>query len=193
MTAKKTAAKTYHHGDLRNTLREAARAILEEEGLAALSLRAVARRAGVSHAAPYRHFPNHEALLVELVTEGFSELRQGITAAVAGPAQEIDRITAIGAAYMRFVARRPGIARLMFGTQIPSRDGFPELAAAAESIGEEISAALINPALGIAVWSAVHGLAMLVLENLIDLGQRRDGLNVLPSRAEIVLRSLFTF
>ncbi len=197
MTAKKAtpkaAAKTYHHGDLRNTLRDAARAILEEEGLAALSLRAVARRPGVSHAAPYRHFPNHEALLVELVTEGFAELRQGIAAAVAGPAQETDRITAIGAAYMRFVARRPGVSRLMFGTQIPNRESFPELAAAADSIGEEISATLIYPALGIAVWSAVHGLAMLALENLIDLGQRRAGLNVLPSRAEIVLRSLFTF
>jgi AcrR family transcriptional regulator len=192
MTAKKAGAKTYHHGDLRNTLRDAARAILEEEGLAALSLRAVARRAGVSHAAPYRHFPNHEALLVELVTEGFAELRQGIAAAVAGPAQETDRITAIGAAYMRFVTRRPGVARLMFGTQIPNRNSFPELAEAANSIAEEISAALINPALGLAVWSAVHGLAMLALEDLIDLGQRRAGQNVLPSRAEIVLRSLFT-
>src|ERR1700761_8252887 len=164
MTAKKTAAKSaaksYHHGDLRNTLRDAARAILEEEGLAALSLRAVARRAGVSHAAPYRHFPNHEALLVELVTEGFTELRQGIAAAVAGPAQETDRITATGAASMRFVAARPGVARLMFGTQMPNRNSFPELAGAANSIGEEISGALINPALGLAVWSAVHGLAM---------------------------------
>jgi AcrR family transcriptional regulator len=191
MTAKKAAAKTYHHGDLRNTLRDAARAILEEEGLASLSLRALARRAGVSHAAPYRHFPNHETLLVELVTDGFAELRQSIATAVAGPAQETDRITAIGAAYMRFVAQRPGLARLMFGPQLPNRSSFPELTAAANSIGEEINAALINPALGIAVWSAAHGLAMLVLENLIDLGQRRDGLNVLPSRAEIVLRSLF--
>ena len=197
MTAKKTkkprkeVAKTYHHGDLRNTLRDAARVILEEEGLAALSLRAVARRAGVSHAAPYRHFPNHESLLVELVTDGFAELRRSIATAVAGPAQETDRITAIGAAYMRFVAQRPGLSRLMFGPQLPNRGDFPELTAAADSIGEEINAALINPALGIAVWSAVHGLAMLVLENLIDLGQRRDGLNVLPSRAEIVLRSLF--
>ena len=71
-------ARAYHHGDLRNTLREAARAILEEEGLAALSLRAVARRAGVSHAAPYRHYSNHEALLVELAVEGFDELREEI-------------------------------------------------------------------------------------------------------------------
>ena len=63
---KASAGRNYHHGDLRNGLLEAARTILEEESLAALTLRAVARKAGVSHAAPYRHFPNHEALLVEL-------------------------------------------------------------------------------------------------------------------------------
>ena len=62
--------RPYHHGDLRNGLLDAARAILEESSLSALTLRAVARKAGVSHAAPYRHFPNHEALLVELGVEG---------------------------------------------------------------------------------------------------------------------------
>src|SRR5690606_29921161 len=62
-------AKPYHHGDLRNGLLDAARSILEEEDLSQLTLRAVARKAGVSHAAPYRHFPNHEALLVELSLE----------------------------------------------------------------------------------------------------------------------------
>ena len=71
----------YHHGDLRNGLLEAARTIMEEESLAALTLRAVARKAGVSHAAPYRHFPNHEALLVELSIEGFEELRESLVEA----------------------------------------------------------------------------------------------------------------
>ena len=75
----------YHHGDLRNALKTAARTILEDEGLAALSLRAVARKAGVSHAAPYRHYPNHEALLVELALEGFGELCGDIRAAGAAP------------------------------------------------------------------------------------------------------------
>jgi len=190
---KQTArAQPYHHGDLRNALLEAARAILEEEGLAALSLRAVARRAGVSHAAPYRHFPNHESLLVQLASEGFAELRQGIVAARQSPAMEDDRITTIGAAYMRFVARRPALARLMFGPQLPNRDSFPELGVAADAIGSEIGAAVNDTALGLAVWAAVHGLAMLILENVIDLGQRRSGLDVLPSRAAILLRSLFT-
>ena len=184
-------AKRYHHGDLRNALLEAARALLEEGPLADLSLRAVARRAGVSHAAPYRHFPNHEALLVELAVEGFAELRAGIAAVAPQSSAESDRIAKIGAAYMRFAASRPALARLMFGPQLPNRERFAELGAAADSIGIEIGDALHDPALGLAVWAAVHGLAMLILEDVIDLGQRRSGLEVLPSRAEILLRSLF--
>jgi AcrR family transcriptional regulator len=184
--------RSYHHGDLRNALRQAARDILEEEGLGGLSLRAVARRAGVSHAAPYRHFPNHEALLVELALEGFDELREEIIAAGAGPGLVSDRVSDIGGAYMRFVARRPALARLMFGAQLPNRSAFPQLGEAADGVANEISTSLGDTALGLAVWAAVHGLAMLVLEDVIDLGQRRSGLDVLPSRAEILLRSLFS-
>jgi AcrR family transcriptional regulator len=184
--------RAYHHGDLRNGLLEAARAILEEESLAALTLRAVARKAGVSHAAPYRHFPNHEALLVELSIEGFEELRESLVEAAKAHGNESDKIANIGAAYMRFVAQRPALARLMFGGQLPNRDQFPQLGIKADSIGQNIGNALHDSALGLAVWAAVHGLAMLVLENVIDLGQRRSGLHVLPTRAEIILRSLFS-
>src|SRR5437667_11688861 len=120
-------ARPYHHGDLRNALLDSARNILEKEGLEALSLRAVARGAGVSHAAPYRHFPNHEALLAELAIEGFSELRDEIHSVVNTPDVESDRIAKIGAAYMRFVARRPALASLMFGPQVTNRDSFPKL------------------------------------------------------------------
>lgn len=182
----------YHHGDLRNALRGAAHAILEEEGLSALSLRAVARRAGVSHAAPYRHFPNHEALLVELAIDGFAALQSEIASAGAVPGAISDRISNIGAAYMRFAAKRPALTRLMFGSQLPNRDTFPALAAAADAVGNEIGSALGDTALGLAVWAAVHGLAMLILENVIDLGQRRSGPDILPSRAAILLRSLLT-
>lgn len=183
--------RAYHHGDLRNGLLEAARSILEEESLAALTLRAVARKAGVSHAAPYRHFPNHEALLVELSIEGFDELREQLGEAAKAPGTESDKIATIGAAYMRFIAARPALARLMFGGQLPNRDQFPALGLKADAIGEEIGQALHDQALGLAVWAAMHGLAMLVLENVIDLGQRRSGLHVLPARSEIILRSLF--
>jgi AcrR family transcriptional regulator len=191
MTPPGKTGRGYHHGDLRNGLLEAARTILEEESLSALTLRAVARKAGVSHAAPYRHFPNHEALLVELSIEGFDELREALSEAAKAQGTEPDKIANIGAAYMRFVAQRPALARLMFGGQLPNRDQFPTLGLKADSIGQEIGAALHDSALGLAVWASVHGLAMLVLENVIDLGQRRSGLHVLPARSEIILRSLF--
>ena len=159
--------RRYHHGNLRSALLESARGILEE-GASDLSLRAVARRAGVSHAAPYRHFPNHEALLVELAKEGFVELREELVAAAGQKGVESDRIANIGAAYMRFAAKRPALARLMFGPQLPNRDSFPELTAAADAIGNEIGNALHDNALGLAVWAAVHGLAMLILDRRIE-------------------------
>jgi len=184
--------RAYHHGNLRNALLDSARQILEEGSPSELSLRAVARRAGVSHAAPYRHFPNHEALLVELAMEGFEELKTDIVAAGALPGAESDKIANIGAAYMRFVARRPAVTSLMFGPQLPNRDTFPQLGTVADALGQEIGEALHDNALGLAVWAAVHGLAMLILRNVIDLGQRKSGLDVLPSRAQIILRSLFS-
>jgi len=184
--------RPYHHGDLRNALLASARNIMDTEGLEGLSLRAVARGAGVSHAAPYRHFPNHEALLVELAIEGFAELRNEIASVSSTSGMESDRIASIGAAYMRFVARRPALASLMFGPQLPNRDKFPPLGDAVDGVSNEIGTALHDPALGLAVWAAVHGLAMLILRNVIDLGQRKAGLDLLPSRAEVVLRSLFS-
>ncbi len=188
---KKTAkAVTYHHGDLRKALRDAAVTILEEEGLAALSLRAVARKAGVSHAAPYRHYANHETLLIELAVEGFEELRVAIAMAAATPNSRTDRITGIGGAYMRFAVQHPARMQLMFGPQISSGDSILALTNAADSVGTEIGAALEDPALGLAAWASVHGLAMLALGNIIDLGQKRSGIEVLPARAEILLRSL---
>jgi AcrR family transcriptional regulator len=190
MTPAKTRGPKYHHGDLRVALLDAARTILEKDGLAKLSLRAVARKAGVSHAAPYRHFPNHEALLVELSREGLTELRDAVVTAASSPGTEADRIAHIGGAYMRFVAQRPALMRLMFA--LPNRDEYPDIVKGSDEIGGAIGEALNNPALGLAVWAASHGLAMLILENIIDLGQRRAGMGVLPSRAEILLRSLFS-
>src|ERR1700693_940172 len=106
--------RPYHHGELAPTLREAASAILEEEGLEALSLRSVARRAGVSHAAPYRHYLNREALLADVAVSGFEQLRADLVQAAAAPGQEADRIAHIGAAYIRFAAQHGGLLRLMF-------------------------------------------------------------------------------
>ena len=171
-------------------MREAARAILEEEGLEALSLRSVARRAGVSHAAPYRHYPSREALLADVAVEGLARLRAELAQAAALPGDRSERIVRIGGAYLRFASRHEGLLRLMFGPELPNRGDFPGLAEATAGIGEDIGLALGDAAAGLAVWAAMHGLAILILENVIDLGQKEAGLAVAPSRAEILLRSL---
>ena len=182
--------RPYHHGDLAPSLREAARAILEEEGLGALSLRSVARRAGVSHAAPYRHYPSREALLADLALEGVAQLRAELAQAAATPGTRAELILQFGSAYLRFASRQPGLLRLMFGPELPNRSEFPGLAEATGAIGEDIGRALGDPAAGLAAWAAMHGLAVLILENIIDLGQKQSGLEVVPSRAGILLRSL---
>lgn len=182
--------RSYHHGDLASSLREAARAILEEEGLGALSLRSVARRTGVSHAAPYRHYPSREALLADVACEGLAQLRSELGQAAAAAGERSDRIVRIGGAYLRFASRHAGLLRLMFGSELPNRGDYPGLAEATSLIGEDIGVALGDAAGGLAAWSAMHGLAMLILDNVIDLGQKQAGMAVAPSRAEILLRSL---
>jgi AcrR family transcriptional regulator len=182
--------RPYHHGDLAASLRTAARAILEEEGLDALSLRSVARRASVSHAAPYRHYPSREALLAAVAIEGLAELRAEIAKAGAKPGEKSERIVQLGGAYLRFAARHSGLLRLMFGSELPNRADIPGLAAATSAIGEEIGRALQDDAAGLTIWAAIHGFTILILDNVIDLGQRQAGLQAMPTRAEILLRSL---
>jgi hypothetical protein len=80
----------------------------------------------------------------------------------------------------------------MLGSEIPNRFDFPALDEATNAVPEEIGHALGDQALGLAVWGAVHGIVTLCLENVLDLGQRQSGLGVLPSRVEILLRSLFS-
>ena len=182
--------RPYHHGDLAASLRGAAREILESEGLDALSLRSVARRAGVSHAAPYRHYASREALLADVAIDGLGELRAEIVAAGAKPGDKGERIIHVGGAYLRFAASHSGLVRLMFGSELPNRAEIPGLAAATSAIGEEIGRALRDEAAGLTVWAAIHGFTIMILDNVIDLGQRQVGLNAIPSRAEILLRSL---
>jgi len=184
------SGRAYHHGDLKSSLQEAARAILEEQGLSALSLRSVARRAGVSHAAPYRHYASREALLVDIAVEGLGRLRAELAQAASVAGDRSERIVRIGGAYLRFASRHAGLLRLIFGSELPYRADYPGLAEATAGIGEDIGAALGDAAAGLAVWAAMHGLAILILENVIDLGQKEAGLAVAPSRAEILLRSL---
>lgn len=186
----KSSSKPYHHGDLAASLRTAALALLEEEGLSALSLRSVARRAGVSHAAPYRHYASREALLADVALQGLRELQSEIAHSAAKKGDQGERIVQIGGAYLRYAVSHTGLIRLMFGSELPHRAETPGLAAATAAIGEEIGRALDDPAMGLTVWALIHGLTVMLLDDVIDLGQRQSGLQAMPTRAEILLRSL---
>jgi AcrR family transcriptional regulator len=160
---------TYHHGDLRIALLRSSSKILEKEGLTKLSLRAAARRAGVSHNAPYRHFPDRESLLAGIAAEGFSML---------GEALKSSSGKAMGEAYVRFALAHPERFRLMFGGSL-AIEKHPELREAAD----RAYAALVNSfrphadaqqaqVAAAAAWSLVHGLSHLILDGHFTQAQR---------------------
>src|SRR5258706_16100220 len=106
MSTSKRRKAAYHHGDLRPALLRAAEDVMGKQGLEALTLRDVARRAGVSHNAPYRHFKDRNALLAALAEDGFRAL---------GKALEGKSGSLMGEAYVRFGLANPARFRLMFG------------------------------------------------------------------------------
>ncbi|MBK3399566.1 TetR/AcrR family transcriptional regulator [Methylobacterium sp. IF7SW-B2] len=167
---------SYHHGDLRRGLIAAGQDLLRSGGVEAVSFREAARLAGVSHNAPYRHFPSREALLAALATEGFLALHRALDRA-AGEARPPDRLTALGRAYLRFAEGDRATFRLMFGGTL-DRAAHPDLAeASAAAFGtlrgavaeREPSASAHRDALR--AWALVHGLAHLVADRQIEAAQ----------------------
>src|SRR5918996_5216374 len=108
-------ARAYHHGNLREALLESAERTLSERGAGDLSLRALAREAGVSHAAPRRHFPDKQALLDALAEDGFERIGRELEEAMesAGPSLQ-EQLTAFGLAYVRFATEHAALLELMF-------------------------------------------------------------------------------
>jgi AcrR family transcriptional regulator len=175
------ASRPYHHGDLRAALIRAGLAILAEEGAQALTVRAAARRAGVSHNAPYRHFADKEALLAAIAEEGFDALAEAVerTRAAAGAAPQA-QLEEAGWAYVRFALSHPNHLRVMFGSLIPGAERPPSLAAAGErafGVLEEIvqsgqTAGVIIAGeprqVALTAWALVHGLALLLLDRQVS-------------------------
>jgi len=127
---KKTRAaaklRPYHHGDLRHALIDAALALVTEEQDWTFSLRKVARRAKVSHNAPYNHFPEKQDLLIAVAAVGFEKLQQRMAASVAGMDAAERALIACGKAYIECGLENPALYRLMFGPALAkSGDGRP--------------------------------------------------------------------
>ncbi len=162
----------YHHGDLRAALVGAAMDLLEEGGEAELSLRAVARRAGVSAAAPYRHYDDREALVSAVAAVGYRELAERLAAAHPSPSTP-DELASAAVAYVQFALERPALFRIMFGEPC-DRDSDERVAATAavslyvRGIVERTFPQADSEALATAVWALVHGLAFLHLDGKLD-------------------------
>jgi AcrR family transcriptional regulator len=163
---------TYHHGDLRAALVRAAIELLEEGGETELSLRAVARRAGVSPAAPYRHYADREALVSAVAGVGYRELAERLLAAHPSPSTP-EQLADVAVAYVQFALERPALFRIMFGEPC-DRDNDERVAATAavslyvRSIVERAFPQADADALATAVWALVHGLAFLHLDGKLD-------------------------
>lgn len=156
----------YHHADLRSALILAASEMLEAGE--SFSLRAVARRAGVSTAAPYRHFADREALESALAVHGLRELMTELTASGPAPTSAAE-VGELAVGYVRFAVRRPALFRLMFGQPCDDRDDNRVRAAGALHDYLKAVMATVFPksdpvVLATAGWSLAHGLAFLHLD-----------------------------
>ena len=176
----KKAPKAYHHGGLRDALITAGRAILEKDGIEALTLRACARKAGVSHAAPQHYFARISDLLAEIAATGFEDFVRALDTAAAEASSPVDRLKAMGQGYVDFARERPAVYQFMFGVAAPLKSERLQAAkmAAWDQLANLVSAAAgpdDKEAKALQVWSTVHGFSMLVisqrLPNKISISQ----------------------
>lgn len=163
---------TYHHGDLPGALVGAAVEILDEEGGSNdLSLRAVARRAGVSTAAPYRHFPDRNALISAVAAVGYRELAAVLAEASPAPSTP-DDLADIAVAYVDFALHRTGLFRAMFaepcGTEPDRVEAVEAITAYLRQLVAQTLPSADTDATATAVWALVHGLAFLHLDGKLE-------------------------
>lgn len=175
MSSSAPARSAYHHGDLRRSLVSAASTAAEELGADKVSVREVARRAGVSHAAAYHHFTDKNDLLRAVALEAFSELRSRMTTASDAP-RLTEALAGAARAYLAFARERPAAFRFMWARELCMPDGVDDpladaqrgLAADVDTVLQKHAAELRpggDPRLGmLANWSLVHGFATIAVD-----------------------------
>jgi AcrR family transcriptional regulator len=164
--SKKARRAPYHHGNLPEALVAAARELLEQEGSDALTLRAVARRVGVTHAAPYRHFKDKQALLEGVAADGMAQLARALGDAATSAVDPRAAVEAVGRAYLRFAAEHDALFATMFDVRLP-----PQARGAHTRHAAEVRACFaralrsapldaVDPRAGV-LWALWHGVALL--------------------------------
>jgi AcrR family transcriptional regulator len=177
---------TYHHGDLKRALTEAALGLVQEKGPKGFTLREVARRAGVSTAAPYRHFSDKSQLLAAVATLGFVQLHESLSAIAAETADLRQQVLDMGRAYVRWAVTHPDYYQVMFGTELDKGDN-PDLLTAGTRAFDDLLDTIVRcqhanllsagdprETAG-PIWSLLHGVATLAIGNdLKHVGIRED-------------------
>jgi AcrR family transcriptional regulator len=174
--AKRRARPKPDRGTLRETLVDAAVALIARKGPQGFSLREVARRARVSEAAPYWHFTDREALLAAAAERGFVEMAKGMMEIWSRETEPSERFRALGIGYVRFALAHPSYLRVMFGSEVPDKAGHPGLKEAGERTFAMLVQAITDcqaagqvrsgapEELAVAAWSIVHGFAALLVD-----------------------------
>jgi AcrR family transcriptional regulator len=171
---------SYHHGALREELLAACRKLIEAEGIGAVSLRRVAREAGVSPGAPYHHFPDRAALLAALSAQGFELLAERLAQARAAAADPLAALGGLVEAYVEFAHEQPAYFQLMFRPELSRSEKTPDLETAGEAafqllveVVQECQRAGVAPGgdpgpVAAMVWALGHGLAALWLDGPLE-------------------------
>lgn len=192
--------RSYHHGDLRRALLDASLALVQEQGIQALSLREVARKAGVSHNAPYHHFPDKSALMAAICEEGFQGLAREMAAArVAAGDDPRARLEACGQSYVRFALGSPAHFRVMFRPELADPEIHPGMLEASQPAFQMLVQGVVDcqragqapggdpMPLVLTCWSVVHGLASLWLDGPLSKDPKGFGKSPEKLAAMVVL------
>ena len=185
-------------GTRERLLREA-RAILDEAGLEGLTLRQIAKRAGISHAAPARHFPNLASLLAAVSAEGFDELRKSVEEHVTAHSDARERLAAAGRGYVAFALANPGAFGLMFRPELYDTSDEAYITSGMAAFRQLVDLVRDaqkdgwrkdHPAVEVAtiVWSAIHGMTQLWLHGAVQGATGIDDLSSIQSlMAEVLI------
>ena len=189
----------YHHKDLRNALVEEALALLAESGAAGVTLRELARRLGVTHTAPYAHYADKKALLLDVADVGFGRLADTLAAARQTEREAVRALGAMSLAYIAFARDNPHLYRLMFADPEIANDPECEMSAEGDRALQTLVDAIADvgpPAgtdvreLAIGMWSLAHGVSMLEIDRRIAGKTMKSAEDVISLMNGLLIRAL---